>query len=1560
MADSFDRVLETLDAKAQRDRGTLFEELMVAYFKHEPRFQQLFSHVWMLKDAPDDVAKNDTGVDLVAENIQTGRYTAIQCKFYAANKTIYKEDIDSFFTEMGKRKYSDGIIVSTTDRWGKNAEDALDNRDKPVVRLSLSDLRNSKVNWEDYSLDRPSLMQIKSDKQPRSYQRKAIEATVKGFKTSDRGKLIMACGTGKTYTSLKIAETMEKLAQLCRPYRVLYLVPSLSLLSQTLKGWTNDTSLNMQTFAICSDRKVTKRDEDLRSVDIGFQSTTDTDKLLDYVNRTRSRAIAPDMSVFFSTYQSIDVISRAQNKGLGPFDLIICDEAHRTTGAKLSDEDESSFTKVHYNEYIQGNKRLYQTATPRIYKPETKDKATEKDIILASMDDESIYGKEFYRLTFGEAVERDILSDYKVMVLGVDEHYVSRTFQHILSNNDSELRLGDVAKIIGCWNGLIKRKPNRPETSGEPMHRAVAFTQSIAASKQIAQEFQSTISEYINTTGSDDVLQCEVQHVDGSFNALKRNRCIDWLKGNVNRNECRILSNARCLTEGIDIPELDAILFLNPRKSEVDIIQAVGRVMRKAEGKKYGYIILPIGVPSITDPKEVLDNNDAYQVVWKVLQALRAHDERFDSIINKIELNNSKPKNVDLIGIGGEKVKDTSNETGVPNNPKDKEDQQLEWNLDWKECQNAIYGKIVKKVGSRRYWESWSSDVAKIAQQHFIRIQGLVEKDKKIAKAFDIFLKSLKHNINAGIDERQAIQMLSQHLITKPVFQALFDQTSFINQNPVSKAMERMIKALNNQALETEQKSLDKFYESVKLRASGIDNAAGKQKVILELYNDFFKNAFSDTTARLGVVFTPVEVVDFIINSVNDTLKKYFNLTLSDKGIHILDPFVGTGTFMTRLLQVGVIKPEDLLRKYTQEMHANEIILLSYYIAAINIEQVFHDLMPDKYRQFKGIVLTDTFESTEKEDSFADQLFNENDSRLRKQQQQPIFAIISNPPYSVGQQNQNDNRQNQHYPKLEEEIENTYVKYSKSGLSKGVYDSYIKAFRWATDRIKEQGVIGFVTNGSYLDSKAADGLRKCLYDEFNYLYVFNLRGNQRTQGEQSRKEGGKIFGSGSRAPVAISILVKDGSPNHQLYYHDIGDYLDRDQKLSILHAKQSIKNINWKIIQPDKNNDWLNQRNEHYQKFISLSEKNKTSIFNNNALGVTTNRDSWVYGFNKDKMLNNISKMISNYNLEVQKTNKFTSSVKLKIANRNEHYIKWTRKLEKRFKHGDLLNFNRQKIVLSMYRPFTKKWLFYDENVIEEPRLYYKKFGKQNFVIYTTGRGAVRPFSAIITDIIPNLHMMDTGQGFMRYDNEKSNNLTLFDTGKDNLSHEFADKLGLSIDDTFYYVYGVLHSKVYREKYQNDLKKDIARIPILKYPEAWSEAGRKLADLHLNYENAEPYDGVTIEAKDNPSYRVKKMKHPHRGDLSTIVYNTDIKIHNIPDRAYDYVVNGRPAIEWILDQYQVKTDKKSGITDDPNDYSNDPKYIFNLLLQIITVSLNTLDIVDHLPKYEEQVSQLIL
>ncbi len=1560
---SFDMIINNLEREGmvQRDRGTLFELLVTSYLKKEPMYARLFDEVWMLHDVPEEycIPKKDTGVDLVARKRETGELIAIQCKYYAKETTIQKSHIDSFLNEVGRSYYAEGIIVTSTDKWSSNANDALFNRDKNIARIGLSQLRDSEIDWSQFSFEKPEKIKLKSPKKPRTHQIPAIDAVINGFDAVDRGKLIMAPGTGKTYTSMVIAEKMTEKKD--GPFRVLYLVPSIQLLSQSLRGWTADSKFreDMDTFAVCSDRKVTKQAkgenefEDIAAADLGYPATTDYHKLLESQKDIDSSDRQSKFLVVFSTYQSIDVIIDAQKNGFYEFDLVVCDEAHRTTGATEAGKEASAFVKVHSDNNIKAKKRLYQTATPRIYGEDTKQKAEELSVVIADMNDKNIYGQEFYRIGFGEAVNKGILTDYKVMILAVDEEAIARRFQIMLANKrDTELEFDDVTKIIGCWNGLIKRRSNSNVISANPMKRAIAFAGTIRESKLIKEMFTEVVDMYINESGDQtEPVRVEIDHADGSMNALQKNEKISWLKGDVPPNTCRILSNARFLTEGVDVPDLDAVMFLKPRKSRIDIAQAVGRVMRKAEGKDYGYVILPIGIPAGVDENTVLDKNEKYQVVWDVLNALRSLDERFDATINKLELNKKKPEQLQVIGVGS-----APDESEGGFKVAEPVTEQLTLNLDedeFSDIERAIYGKIVKKVGNVRYWEDWSKDVAEIAQQHMMRIRVMLEETNSEAfKAFQMFVSGLRHNINGAISDLQAIEMLAQHLITKPVFEALFDSYSFANDNPVSRAMDEVLKVMDEQGLVKEQERLKDFYESVRVRAEGIDNLKAKQDIIIQLYDKFFKVGFKETTERLGIVFTPVEVVDFIINSVDDVLKKHFGKSISDEGVHVLDPFTGTGTFIVRLLQSGLISKRDLLRKYTQELHANEIVLLSYYIAAINIEETFHSIMKGDYKPFNGIVLTDTFESTEKEDSFVDELFGENNDRLERQQKEPIFAIIGNPPYSAGQSSENDNNANNEYPCLDDRISSTYAKYTNAKMKKTLYDSFIRAFRWSSDRIGEKGVIGFVSNGSFIDSQATDGLRKCWYEEFNYIYVFNLRGDARTSGEQRRKEAGNVFGEGSRSSVAITILVKDGSHNHKIYYHDIGDYLGKEQKLSAIADFKSVEGISWEKIIPDNNYDWLNQRDESYQSFVPLYSDSNNKIFNEMMIGVTTSRDFWVYGFSKEKTIENAERMVHNYNSEIERLKQIGEPGNVNLINTNGSFVNWSRALKKKFEKSQVISVNKNNVVLSQYRPFCKKWLYYENDIIEMPGRYHNfNTNPDNFrYIQTLGLGSKRNFSVMIGKYIPNFHLMDTGKVFVNQINS-SDSLFVIDS-YNNESEYCAESFGMSREELFYYIYAVLHSSQYKEIYKNDLSKQIPRIPQLKNKGKYIEIGCKLADLHLNYEMVEPYSDVKIEGKENPSYKVTKMKYPKKGVLDKIVFNTDITISNIPKKAYEYVVNGKPAIDWVIDQYQIKTDKNSGIVDDPNLYSDDERYIFDLLLRIINVSVQTVDLVNSLPSLE--------
>ncbi len=1635
---SFKKVLEKYRSISfsERDKGDRFERLMQAYLKTDPKWTNLFSDVWLWNEfvGRKDMGGTDTGIDLVAKT-NDGDYWAIQCKCYSADARIDKPSVDSFLSTSSREFKNEHMITSrfahrlwietTGKKWGINAEQAVRNQNPPVTRINLFDLIEAPVDWDKLENGVHGEAARSPKKSLRLHQKQALEATHNHFAENDRGKLIMACGTGKTFTALRIAEHETEGKGL-----ILFLVPSIALLGQTLREWSGDANEKINAIAICSDPQITKqksRNEDidgLSTIDLAYPASTDPDYILHQFEQIKKSG-NDGMTVVFSTYQSINVIAKAQEvllkNGFPEFDLVICDEAHRTTGVSLAGQDESAFTKVHDNEFLKARKRLYMTATPRLYSDDTKSKAAEADAVLCSMDDEKLYGKEMYRIGFGEAVERDLLTDYKVLILTLNDKDVPPSVQRMLAQQDTEISTDDATKLIGTVNALSKQfladQEETIKSDPNPMRRAVAFCPNIKASKAIRSTYNVASEAYLSALPADKkekMVTVSAQHMDGTMAAPEREQMLGWLKEESEGNECRVITNVRVLSEGVDVPSLDAVLFLSARNSQVDVVQSVGRVMRKSPGKNYGYIIIPVVVPSDVEADIALNDNERYKVVWTVLNALRAHDDRFNAIVNKIELNKQKPTNI-LVGRPETTFDEDGNSTIINDDGESYDSTKSigrQIAIQFEELQDVIFARMVQKVGNRRYWEQWAKDVAQIAERQIERIHFLIDERRDQRQAFDNFLAGLQKNINPSITESMAVEMLAQHIITKPIFEALFEGYSFVKNNAISTSMQGMMDALEEGSNIAEQdETLQKFYDSVRKRAEGIDNAEGKQRIIVELYDKFFKTAFPTMVEQLGIVYTPIEVVDFIIHSVNDVLQKEFNRSISDENVHILDPFTGTGTFITRLLQSGLIREKDLHRKYTNELHANEIVLLAYYIAAVNIENAFHDATEDpddgigkeKYIPFDGIVLTDTFqlgETNESEKLFSE-MFPQNSKRVQAQQKAPLRVIMGNPPYSIGQKSANDNAQNQSYDRLDSRISNTYAELSNAGLNKSLYDAYVKAFRWSTDRLdpKNGGVIAFVSNGAWLDGNSTDGFRKSLENEFSSIYVFNLRGNQRTSGELSRKEGGKIFGSGSRTPISITLLIKhpDNTEKAKIYYHDIGDYLSQKEKLDIIANFQSINKIDWKSLKPNEHGDWINKRNDVFDTFIPIEPDKKfnqksQSYFIPYSLGLGTNRDAWCYNSSLENLGENIKYSISFYNEQRELFHTQNSvSKKLKAKDFVEYDSKklnWTDTVLRDLERNIIYSFENNSITLGLYRPFYKQRVYFSKDLNHRQYQQDKLFPSQevyNKVIVVTGKAASKDFSTLITDSIPNLDSLEKAQCFplYYYEEKEKSNASLFDSGNDS---EFVRKDGVSDfilerarkqyaaknigkEDVFYYVYGILHSPNYRETFANDLKKMLPRIPLVDdVRDFWSfsKAGRELAELHINYEQVPPYEGVEVKGDEHGMFKVQKMRFGKKkieedgktknvDDKSKINYSSAITISNIPEKAYEYVVNGKSAIEWIMDRYQVKVDKKSGIKNDPNDWADEvgnPRYILDLLLSIINVSVQTVDIVNSLPKLE--------
>lgn len=1619
---SLDALLETYrtSAATERDKGTYYERLCAAFLIHDPVQAEQYEQVQTWSDWAAEHGWNgkDIGIDLVAKIRDEDGYAAIQCKFYAAKHKIAKTDIDSFLSASSKAPFLRRVVMDSTEsEWSENAEAMLIGQTIPVLRIGLMDMRASPIQWGLFAAKQEVVLEAKKELRP--HQRDALDAVRVGLTEHDRGKIIMACGTGKTFTGLKIAEE-----QVGADGTVLFLVPSLALMAQTVREWTNDTTTPLRSFAVCSDTQVGKRrvakDDvaEISTLDLAFPATTKPATLAAGVNDP-----APGkMTVVFATYQSIQTVSDAQlQHGMGRFDLIICDEAHRTTGATIDGQEESNFVRVHRDDVVGGNKRLYMTATPRIYGDNAKAKANDLGVTLANMDDETMFGPTLFYRGFGWAVQEGLLTDYKVIVLTMDEGLVARSVQGRMSDPENGLALDDATRILGCYKALSKMDIEADlGADTQPMRRALAFCRDIKSSKLVRDEFTAVVDEYL---AAEEVqqrdaqvarhhLNCEIRHVDGTFNAKSRGELLDWIKAEPEDHTCRILTNARCLSEGVDVPALDSILFLHPRKSQIDVVQSVGRVMRRAPGKRMGYVILPVGVPSNKTPEEALNDNEKYRVVWQILNALRAHDERLDATINQMSLGQDVSDKIQIIPVDSKELtsvtatvenlpsRPAAKKSGVGGRGNDRSDDDLVVEDDREpelpgmvldDFSRAVMAKIVKKCGDREYWDRWASSLRDIAMAHITRLEAILSQPGPAREEFERFLAEIRDDLNSGITEAEAIEMLAQHIITRPVFDALFEGHTFTTENPVSRAIQGVLDALESANLQKESRDLDEFYRSVRLKAQGITNPAAKQDLIRQLYDNFFGVAFKGTRDKLGIVYTPVEIVDFIIQSVNDVLEDEFGQTLGSKGVHIIDPFTGTGTFITRLLQSGLIQPDQLEHKFRYELHANEIVLLAYYIAAINIESVYEGLS-GSYASFNGILLTDTFAMSEGKDELA-LVLPDNSERRRRQQELDIRVIMGNPPYAISQHIS--------YPHLDGRIAKTYVAKSSATSSIALYDSYIRAIRWGADRLGDSGVLAYVTNGGWIDANTGDGMRKSLVEEFSAIYVFHLRGNQRTSGETSRREGGKIFGAGSRAPIVVTLFVKNpnAAKQGQVFYHDIGDYLSREDKLKIIAGFRSIRGITakdgWQQVVPDAHGDWLKQRDDSVTGYISIGDKkskNSSALFETYSLGLASARDAWCFNSSKAKLEKNIKSTITHYNKQVKA---YRTAREADATASPENFTKdsggnisWADDLRTDLFRLKNLEFADGEVVTAVYRPFFSQWLFFSRRLnartYQIPRIFPRADVKNRIITIKQ-----RPRDGQLAFMAGGIFELQTDGGvqcfpltlYDRVETDASDDL--FSVVEDDkpayrtrhgvtdagLKHFQATYPGEAItkDDIFYYTYGLLHSEDYRRRFADNLTKELPRIPCVKKPAdfwAFVQAGLALGDLHVGYETVEPYPvtikqgDLSLASIDDPKkfFRLEKMAFGKGKDRSVIHYNANITLIDVPLAAYDYVVNGKPAIDWVMERQAIRQDKDSGIVNDANDYANetigDPRYPFDLLRRVITVSLDTMKIVRALPPLE--------
>lgn len=1502
-------------------------------------------------------------------------------------------------------KFKKGIIISTSNLTSEALKAIEQIRSTgmgiDIDEITEEDFIYSRIDWEKFDPTKTEdEIPLCDKKRPRPHQTEAIEKTKEYFSDpkNARGKLIMACGTGKTYTSLKIMEALD-------PKITLFLAPSIALLSQTFREYAQEKSEPFYASIVCSDDKTgqskknkskNEDNDDIKFSELPIKPSTRLEDILSTYEKAQKEN---KRFIIFSTYQSALRIKEAQEAGLNGIDLIICDEAHRTVGAMYSTnerDDKNAFTLCHSDENIKAKKRLYMTATPKIYSESSKAKAKEKDNVIYSMDDAQTFGEEIYTLNFERAIALDLLTDYKVIILAVRSENLSGVTNSVnkkisqleakgtkldkkLINNEF------VCKIVGTHKGLAKQDvialddenkedsdlKNKADTFVS--QRAISFCKSIQTSKNIKDSFETIMECYDEELKKKSFknLQIKIDHVDGTMNCKER---LDKLE-NLNQfepNTCKVLSNARCLSEGVDVPALDSVIFFDGRSAMVDIIQAVGRVMRKAKNKKRGYIILPIALKEseIKNLDEAVKNTN-FQNIWKVLKALRSHDS---SLVDEATFK----EKIKIFGSD-----DTSNPDDEGELQKDKTEQS-----DPKQAQktlfdaillqdlaNAVYNVMPTKLGDRNYWENFAKKTGNIAKTLNERLKELFGKNPEI---FDNFLTSLRGNIHQNIKEEEALDMIISHIITKPIFDAIFGDNI---QNPIAKALDKMVLKLSDLGLEGETKDLKNLYESVKTEAVRAKSQKSQQELIKNLYNTFFKEAFRKQSEKLGIVYTPIEVVDFILRATNGILKKHFNTDFNDKNITIFDPFTGTGSFIARLLskENNLISDEALKEKFQNHLFAFDIVLLSYYIALINITQAAQN-RDSSLKNFKNIALTDSLDYLEEKTNkgvlplFED--LKENKEIKSTIEKQNIRVIIGNPPYSAGAKSENDNNQNLTHPKLEKWVYETYGKNSTAKVGKTTRDTLIHSIAMASDVVKDKGVVGFVVNGSFIDSKSADGFRKCVTKDFSHLYVLNLRGNQRTSGEVSKKEGGKIFDSGSRATIAVIFFVKDkDAPNHTIFYYEVEDYLKREAKLNLLAGFENLESVPFKEITPNDKGDWINQRNDDFEKLIPLKRDPKLKIFNTifdlNSNGVASGRDPWVYNFSPKNLKQSVQNCIDTYNADLKRFNAvFREAFKqrtakdkgIKPADRYKHLsdreittdktkIAWTDGLKnKLIRNENLPESSKERVRLALYRPFNKQWLYWDKNLNNRqsqlPKIFPDKSARN--VVINTGVGNGKVFSALISSEIPCINLLFNNQAYpLYYYDDLGNRHDAISGYVLNLFRRHYQDDSIVEEEIFYYIYAIFHHKGYLEKYKNSLAKEVPRIALSEDFKELSILGKELAKLHLNYESGEMHDSVEYNLLENAGmegyYDVIQMKKDKKGDR--IQYNHHITITQIPKKAFDYVVNGKSAIDWVIERYSITKDKDSLIENNPNHYAGG-KYVFELLCRVITLSVKSVDLIE--------------
>jgi len=1452
----------------------LLEATAKRYFIEEYK-----AKVWLWKEYAREkgVSEQDTGIDLVVE--LDGKLYGVQCKKWG--KEVKLNDLGTFLLKIQKMSLDGGFIIA--DKISKKAEEELKGLEKPIVFIPANRLEpykeKVKKSVEEFE---HKVKQEKEIKQLRPYQEEAVRAILEGFKLYDRGQLIMPPGTGKTLVALKVAES-----EFLKPKgRVLFLCPSIALLDQTIRAWRQNSEVEFHAFAVVSDEKTgTVEHEELphKVSLLAYPAMTNAEEL-----KKQIESLKDDKPiVVFSTYQSFDVIEQA---GL-EFDLVVCDEAHRTAGIGKVD---SEFKKVHKYEKVK--KRLYMTATPRVYDVKGDENGeVPQDIEIYDMRDEKTFGPVFYKYSFKRAIEEGYLSPYSLLVLAVDKKVVSENLnlkEHL--NSEGALNLDDTTKVVALGN-LLRGIQLEDTNSFLKVKSGIVFTTLVKSSKSIAENFPKIYRKYFGEEPT-----AVIEHIDGTMSAsIKRQKIENLAKGTEDRPY--VLSNAKVLTEGIDVPSLDFVAFFDPKESVVDIIQAIGRVVRKAEGKERGIVFVPLIINSDADPSEQLEKS-SYRHLWRIMNALASLDDSYLAQIRVFLIKQSEKA-----GGEGDKVFITAKDVKLPN-------------YIYENIRRNLTIKLVKNFGlGKAYLNTWAKDTAEIAKNLQLFIKSCL-KEQEFKQHYDGLKKTLQELLNESVADEDVQSFIVQYLLTKPIMDAVFEKRSSIDS-----VLDEIFGYFKN-FLENNTESLKEFYEQVKNKAKGLVDEAERQEFLRKLYNDFFKIAFKEVVDQVGIAYTPVPLVEFVVKFTDHLLKKHFNKGLEDEGVVVLDPFAGVGTFLSVLVDY---LPSDKVEQKVEnkELWANEILLLPYLIMVKNVESAIRKKTGQDV-PFESALWTDSFKLMSawyNANAPIESLFKVPKGfkdLMNAQNSAKINVIISNPPWRAGRENENVGKKNVEYPELRQRIEQTYVEYAKklgTTLVNSLYDLYFHAVRMASDRI-EQGVIGLVLNNGWLDSLTGRGFRKALVEEFEEIYVYNLKGDARKQGEARRKEGEGVFGEHSRAGVCLLFLVKkkDKKGLGKVYYREVDDYLKVEQKFE--HLKDTLSKLNseglWREITPSNEHDWLLSLDKDFKNMMPLDK-----IFVVSSLGLNTGRDRYAFNFSEDALRENMERLIETFNehLKRAKNGEITKENIEDVIEKDLRKIKWDGRLKKYLlsKSAKEQSYDEEKVRPAFYRAFVKMYVYFDNvfnNRVYQLKQIFPTKEAKNLVIVVSGKGSDE-FDVMISDRIVSYGYLSSAVIYPLYRyKEEFGKLKQLINIKESALKEFSSRVGREVKpwEVFYYVFGFLASPEYKQKYGHYIKVELPRVRLPKDEEEFVktvELGKALADILLNYENLNPKQVYELNEDERNELLIDvKFKQ------NELVLNGRIKI---PLSLSDYKVGGKHPIRWICEYLKRTQDKETEIVWDP-------------------------------------------